>query len=320
MHTIRKFEFPANLLPVYHKAKSFEKFSIAYLISIVILEYLVMGNIQTMKTIWLEDILSFAAPISFLITSKIYQRTLSARFPYGFHGIVKIAFLIGSVALMGIGAFLLIDGLYILMTLHKPTIPYITIFYHKIWLGYFIILVMLYKTFVPMYLGIVKIKLAKKLHDKILFVDGHTNRADWLAALGGILGVFGIALGWWWSDALIAIFISLDILIDGFKNTKQAIFDLMDETPTTVDRKAIDPVVEKIKKYLETLPWVEQVKIRMREEGHVYFGEALIVPKSSENLSVNITNALDEIYQFSWRIHDFLICPVEKIPLEKTAS
>lgn len=60
---------------------------------------------------------------------------------------------------------------------------------------------MLYKIVTPFFLGMLKIKLAKILHDKTLYVDGHTNRADWVAALGAIFGVIGVSVGWWWSDA-----------------------------------------------------------------------------------------------------------------------
>ncbi|WP_157698196.1 cation diffusion facilitator family transporter [Legionella clemsonensis] len=315
MYKTRDFEFPDDLVPHFNKAKRVEWWSIAYLVSIIILEFLVMGNIQTMKTVWLEDILSLTAPISFLVTSKIFVRPSSARFPYGFHNSVKIAFLLGSAALMVIGLFLLIDGLHVLIKQTHPTIPYITLWGYTIWVGYLIFLIMLYKIVAPFFLGRFKIKLAKILHDKILYVDGHTNRADWVAALGAIFGVIGISIGWWWSDALIAIFISLGIIKDGFTNTKNAAFTLMDETPTEIDGKKEDPIINTTLDYLKQLPWVKEVKLRIREDGRVYFGEALVVPKTEESLLINIDKAIKEIHQLSWRIQDFLICPVAKLPL-----
>lgn len=314
MYKSKDFEFPKDLEPVYKKAQRIEWLSIGFLISVIIMTYLVMGNIQTMKTIWLEDMLSLTGPASFLMTSKIFFRKPSVYFPYGFHSIVKIAFLISSVALAGIGLFLLFDGLHVLLKLEKPVIPTIMLFGHAIWLGYFIILIMLYKVIAPYILGTIKIRLAKQLHDKILYVDGRTNRADWVAASGGILGVIGIGLGWWWCDALIAILISLDIIKDGFTNTKHAVFGLLDETPTNVERDSIDPLIRKIKKYLQREAWVREVEIRVREDGHVYYGEAFIVPRSSAHLLENIEQARENIYKLSWRIHDFSICPVKKLP------
>lgn len=308
------FEFPEHLTPSFNKAKRLEWWSIAYLVSIIILEFLVMGNIQTMKTVWFEDILSLIAPISFLITSKIFLRPSNTLFPYGFHNSVKIAFLLGSAALITIGLFLLIDGLHVLIKQTHPTIPYLTLWGYSIWVGYLIILIMLYKIVAPFILGVLKIKFAKILHDKTLYVDGHTNRADWIAALGAIAGVIGISVGWWWSDALIAIFISLGILKDGFTNSKHAIYNLMDETPTEIDGKKTDPLISNTLDYLKKLPWVKEVKLRVREDGHIYFGEALVVPKTEDNLIINIQEAIKEIRQFSWRIHDFLICPVQKLP------
>ncbi|CEK10791.1 cation diffusion facilitator family transporter [Legionella hackeliae] len=314
MYKTKDFEFPKNLLPHFNQAKLLEWLSIFYLISIIILEFLVMGNIQTMKTVWLEDILSLTAPISFLITARIYTRAPNSQFPYGFHSSVKIAFLLGSAALMSIGLFLLIDSSFVLIKQEHPTIPYFTISNHSVWAGYLIIVVMLYKVIAPYFLGLFKIKLAKILHDKTLYVDGRTNRADWIAAVGAIFGIIGISWGWPWSDALVAILISISILKDGFINTKNAIFNLMDETPTKIGSQDIEPLITTILNYLKQLSWVEEVKLRIREDGHIYFGEALVVPKRTDNLVANIGGAIKEIHQFSWRIHDFLICPVDKMP------
>lgn len=313
MYKTRDFEFPSKLIPHFQKAKTLEWLSIAYLLSIIVLEYLVMGNIQTMKAVWLEDMLSLIAPISFLITAKIYMLPVTPRFPYGFHSAVKVAFLLGSAALMTIGLFLFIDSLSVLLHEHKPSLPYFQFRQYQIWVGYLIILIMFYKIIAPFFLGIYKIRLAKELHDKTLFVDGHTNRADWLAAIGAILGIIGISLGWWWSDALIAMIVSLDIFYDGFNNTKHAIYNLMDETPTEINGQNIDPLVSMILIYLKSLTWVKEVQLRVREDGHVYFGEALVVPNTSENLINNIQLAIKEIHGFSWRIHDFLICPVNHL-------
>ena len=86
-----------------------------------------------------------------------------------------------------------------------------------------------------MLLGRVKMKLAEELHDKVLYADAEMNKADWMTALGSFVGVAGIGIGWWWTDAVAALFISLSILSDGVKNMRSSILDLTDVRATTFD-------------------------------------------------------------------------------------
>ena len=44
-------------------------------------------------------------------------------------------------------------------------------------------------------LGRAKLKIAREIHDKVLFADAEMNRADWLTAGAAILGVLGIGAG-----------------------------------------------------------------------------------------------------------------------------
>ena len=49
----------------------------------------------------------------------------------------------------------------------------------------------------------------------------------------GIVGVAGNGPGFWWADSAAALLISMSIMWDGLRNTKAAVFDLMDERATT---------------------------------------------------------------------------------------
>lgn len=69
-----KFEYPDHLVPKFERAKKLEWFSIFYILSSTVVTYITMGNSQTMKTAWLEDALSLAPPISFLIASRLYLK------------------------------------------------------------------------------------------------------------------------------------------------------------------------------------------------------------------------------------------------------
>ena len=65
-----------------------------------------------------------------------------------------------------------------------------------------------------------RMKLARELHDKVLFADAKINKADWLTAVAGMAGVLGIGLRLWWADAAAAAVISIDIVHDGFANLR----------------------------------------------------------------------------------------------------
>ena len=53
--------------------------------------------------------------------------------------------------------------------------------------------------------------------------------------------------------------------------------------------------------------------MRLRENGHVFFGEALVVPSSGRDLSVEIQRAREEILELDWRLYDLAISPVESM-------
>jgi divalent metal cation (Fe/Co/Zn/Cd) transporter len=140
------------------------------------------------------------------------------------------------------------------------------------------------------------------------------NKADWLTAGAAMVGIVGIGFGLWWADSAAAAVISLDILKDGADNLRRAVANLMDETSTTVDRDAADPLRDELLSTIKGLEWVEDAEVRLREEGQVYFGEAFVVPSGTANLTQNIEDATREARDLDWRIQDLVIMPVRKLP------
>ena len=147
------YELPDHLKLVLSKAKKLEWISLLYLISVVVLMYLTMGSSQAMKTAWLEDALSLSPSISFLIASRIYSKGPNKDFPYGYHRVFSIAFLTGSVALFAMGAFLCIDSAIALIMKDRPTIGTISISDTQIWMGWIMIVVLVYSAIPAMLLG-----------------------------------------------------------------------------------------------------------------------------------------------------------------------
>jgi divalent metal cation (Fe/Co/Zn/Cd) transporter len=169
------------------------------------------------------------------------------------------------------------------------------------------------------FLGRAKIPLAEELHNKVLYADAKMNKADWLTAGAAMVGVVGIGFGLWWLDAAAASLISLDITKDGVSNLRRAVVDLMDQAPTTVDHDEADPLRGKLAAMLQDLEWVEEVDLRLREEGQVYFGEALVVPSDETNITQKVEDALKRARDLDWRIHDLALTPVRELP-EKDQS
>src|SRR5690606_3877034 len=142
------------------------------------------------------------------------------------------------------------------------------------WLGWLMIGVMIPIAIPPVLFGRAKMKLAEKLHNKLLFADADMSKADWTTNVGSIIGVAGIGVGLWWADSAAALLISMSIMWDGLKNTRAAVFDLMDERATTYDQKRPHPLIAEIGNYLTSLHWVQDAGCRVRDAGHVFHVEA----------------------------------------------
>ncbi len=309
MRTSPQFEFPPEQQVALRQARRWAWITLGYLASVIVVMYLAMGSSQAMKTAWLEDVLSLAPSIVFLIATHIAVWPPSKRFPYGFHRVVSIAFLVASLALFGMGAWLLIESITKLVQAEHPTIGGVTLFGHTFWLGWLMLPALVWSAVPSIVLGRKKLPLANTLHDKVLHTDANMNKADWMTAAAAMVGVIGVGLGYWWTDAAAAAIISLDILYDGGKNLRQVVFDLMDERPTTVDRATPDELPEKIRRRLKLLPWVKDAAVRMREEGHVYFGEAFVVPRDETNLAAKLQHASQVCRDLNWRVHELVIMP-----------
>jgi cation diffusion facilitator family transporter len=320
MKTTSDFEFPPEQKEAFRKARRLEWITIFYLLSVTVVMYLAMGSSQAMKTAWLEDVLSLIPSTVFLIASRIAVWPPNKTFPYGFHRAVSIAFLCASLALFAMGVWLLIEAIMNLAKAEHPTIGAVTLFGRTFWLGWLMIPALLWSAIPAMILGRMKLPVAKKIHDKVLHTDASMNKADWLTATAAMIGVLGIGLGYWWTDSVAAAVISVEIIRDGFRNLKQVTFDLMDKRPTTVDYSKVDDVPEKIRGRLESLPWVKEAAVRMREEGHVYFGEAFVVVSDERDLTEKLHRATEECADMNWRIHDLVITPVPSLQNGKAAG
>ena len=144
------------------------------------------------------------------------------------------------------------------------------------------------------------------------------NKADWLTNVAALAGVLGIAIGWWWADALAATFISFDILHDGFKYMRAAIGDLMDRIPLTVEEDKIHPLFHRVHSACVAFPWVRQVEVRLREHGQFLVGEIFVVASDLADPVRQARDLQEAAYALDWRVHELVVQYVDTLPAPAT--
>jgi cation diffusion facilitator family transporter len=298
------------------KAIRIEWLSIAFTTGTVILVFFVLGNSQAMRTAWIEDILSVIPQIAFLIAIVIVRRPRNRSHPYGYHRAMGVGHLVGAVALIVVGGILLIESVMGLIRGEHPTIGTVQVFGQTIWQGWLMIGVMALIAAPPVLFGRAKMKLAEKLHNKLLFADADMSKADWSTSVGSIVGVAGIGLGIWWADSAAATFIAASIVWDGLKNTRAAVLDLMDKSATTFDQKKPHPLIGQIDEALRELDWVEHAGSRVRDEGQVFHIESFVVPRGGTISIEQTQEAVDAAAALDWKVQDMVVVPVEELPTD----
>jgi cation diffusion facilitator family transporter len=310
-------ELPRKQAETLRRAIRLEWITIGFLVVAVTLVGLVLGNSQAMKAAWAEDLLSLLPPIAFLVAVRIIRKPPSHERPYGYHRSVGVAHLVAAVALVVMGTLLIIDSGMSLITAEHPAIGSVELFGQVFWLGWLMIGAMVLTGVPPVLLGRAKMKLAEDLHDKVLYADADMNKADWMTALGSIIGVSGIGIGLWWTDAVAALFISFMIMSDGVKNVRSATRDLMDVRAKTYDGARPHPVIGEVEDYLRGLDWVAEAGARARDEGHVFHVECFVVPRDGCEPSVKtVEQARTACANIDWRMLDVVVVPVPALPAE----
>ncbi|MBE2315617.1 cation transporter [Solirubrobacter sp. CPCC 204708] len=308
-------EIPPELDDVYRRAVRLEWITVAYLISAVVAIYFTLGSSQAMKGAWLEDLLSLAPPIAFLIADRIRYRRPDKDFPYGYHRALEVAFLAGALALLITGLYLIFDSVLKLLAGEHAPIGMVELFDWQVWLGWLMIAALLWSAIPVLIIGRIKTGLALKLHDKVLNADAAMNRADWMTAGAALVGVIGIGFGVWWLDAAAAIVIGADITRDGWKYTRAATADLVDGRPRRLDESGVHALVGQVHEVVGSLDWVEVAAVRMRELGHVISVSVLAVPRAPDDpgLLDHVEDAVQRICTLDWKLQDVVVAVVREL-------
>lgn len=316
------YHLPQNKQQLLDNARRLEWITLGFQVSIVIVMYLALGSSQAMKTAWVEDMLSMISPIVFLISLRIRGRAPDTSYPYGYRRVTLLAFLMAAVAIMVVGLYLIYDASHSLIRQEHPTLGHVNLFGYYVWSGWVMIAALIYAMVPPIILGRIKIKKAKKLHEKTLYAGAVMNKADWMTSAAAIVGVIGIGFGVWWLDSAAAIFIALDVIKDGYNNIKGAMADLMDSRPRSVEEGKPLGMEERLTEEVLRSPLVENASVRLREEGITVCGEVFVQLKGQAELGRQLMELSEEIAKIDWRYHNLVIMPVDKIesPLGQSAA
>jgi cation diffusion facilitator family transporter len=313
----RGFELPPDKQDVQRRAVRLEWLTIAYMLTAVVFVGLTLGNSQAMKAAWVEDLLSLLPPIAFLVANRYRTRPPNPKFAWGYHRAPGIAYLAASLALLLFGSFVLFDSALKLAMAERPPIGTVVLLGEQFWLGWLMLAALAYTAIPPVILGRAKLKVARELHDKVLYADAEMNRADWMTASAAAVGVIGIGFGLWFADAVAGVVIALDVVRDGWRNVRRAVIDLMDARPATYDAKAAHPLNAEAKERLLAMDWVRDATVRLREAGHVFSVEALVVPESDHDLTRRVEEAAGALRELDWKLHDVVVAPVPSLEAEE---
>lgn len=317
MSRFGRAQLPSDQHDSLRRAVRLEWVTLAFLVTAVVLMYLALGSSQAMKAAWLEDLLSFIPPITFLVAMRLAGRAPSPDHPYGFHRAVGVGHLVAATSLLGMGTFMVWDSATGLVRQEHPPVGTMDVFGHTVWAGWLMIAALAYTAVPPVLLGRAKLPLAEDLHDRVLYADAKMNKADWMTAVGGMAGVLGIGLGLWWADAAAALFISGSILSDGVRNMRTAVTALMDARALTVDGTRRHPLADAVDQRLLEISWVAQGRSRIRDEGHVFHVEAFVVPREGVSLTAgSLDDARRYVADLDWRLEDVVVVPAVELPAE----
>lgn len=316
MKSMGRTDLPAAQQEALQKAIRWEWFTIGYTSITIVLIAFVVGGSQAMKTAWIEDMLSLIPQVAFLVSLLFIRHPPSRSFPYGLHRVMGVGHLVAGVALLAIGGNLAVESIGGLIRQEHPAIGTVQLFGQTIWLGWLMVAVMILVVPGPFFYGHAKAKLAPKLHNKVLYADADMAKADWTTTVASVVGVLGIGVGLWWLDGAAALFISLGIVRDGYKNTRSAVLDLMDQRARTHDDEEPHPLMRRIVRDLEGQPWVREASVRMRDMGQVFHVEAFVVPHRRRVRLASVEDARQRIAGLDWKVQDVVVIPVATLPDE----
>ncbi|WP_109210092.1 MULTISPECIES: cation diffusion facilitator family transporter [Microbacterium] len=309
-------DLPPAQQKALRSAIRWEWFTIGYTLVTIGLIALVVGGSQAMKTAWIEDMLSLIPQISFLVALLFIRRRPTRAFPFGYHRVMGVGHLVAGVALLAVGGNLAYEAISGLVRAEHPSIGTVQVFGQTVWLGWFMVAVMSVVVIGPFFYGRAKAKLAPTLHNKVLYADADMAKADWTSTVASIVGVLGVGIGLWWLDGAAALFISLGIIWDGWRNSRGAVRDLIDQRARTEDDARPHPLIARVANRVDEFGWVRESAVRMRDMGQVFHVEVFVVPAREEVTLAEVEEAREAVAALDWKVQDVVLVATSSLPDE----
>jgi divalent metal cation (Fe/Co/Zn/Cd) transporter len=306
-------ELPPEQERAMRKAIRLEWFTIGYMITALVAVYFALGSSQAMKAAWLEDMLSLVPPAAFLIATRYRHRDPTEQMGWGYHRAISVGYLAGSIAIVALGTFILVDSGHKLIEAEHPSIGMVELFDFQLWQGWLMLAVLAYTGLPVVALGLMKKPLAEKLHDRVLYADAEMQRADWMTAGAAAVGVVGIGFGIWWADSVAAIVIGLDVVRDGSRYTGRAVLNLMDARPRTYDEGKPHPLKLQVEQALVEMDWIREAVVRMRELGQVFEVDVIAVPADDSGIPDRVEETIERLRELDWKVHDVSVTVVRTL-------
>ena len=61
---------------------------------------------------------------------------------------------------------------------------------------------------------------------------------------------------------------------------------------------------------LTKFDWIEEGAVRLCEEGHVFTGEVLVVPRTDDGLVERLEELAELLLSLEWKVYDIVVVPV----------
>ena len=89
----------------------------------------------------------------------------------------------------------------------------------------------------------------------------------------------------------------------------------MDRRPKNTDQSDWQRLPDEVRDLLRGMEWVAKAEVRLREEGHIFMGEALVVPRPGAcDLVRKLGRAADAAKALDWRMHELAVMLAERPP------
>ncbi|MCD4740618.1 cation diffusion facilitator family transporter [archaeon] len=234
---------------------------IAFLLTLLkVIAGLLTGSIVLLVDA-LDGILDLVSSLASWFGLRIAQKKPDEKFPYGYYKAESIVTLLISAIILYAAIELLMTGYHRLFELPVLEFPLLAV-------G-----VALLSAIVSYFLARYLAKVGKQINSSLLIATSRERKKDVFSSFV----VFGAIISTYfrlpYAEGIVTILLSLLILVIGLKTAKDAVFALMDVSPS----KQID---RKVKKAINSVPDVEGFDdLKLRKAGLFIFGEVKVKVK-----------------------------------------